>query len=574
MWFPDLNQGRGYPFLAFYAPLVFFAAAALHSLGASLALSLKLVVVLGMAAGASGAYRLLRLGFAPCGAIAGAALCSYAPYHVRDLTIRGDLAEFVAASFLPWSLFAVLRLARKHRPGDVVLAAALGTLPVLTHNIVALFGGGVMVVAAAAAVAVSPRKLATAAAAACAGAGTLALSAFFWLPALVERRFVRIDAMTEGVYDVERNFLSIRDLFATPAVPGIGQQLPMSFELGWPALAALAFVPFAVRGASGMRAALLMLGAAASLVGLVMTMPAGAAIYDAVPLLRFVQFPWRFLVLVTLGLGLLGGAGLGAFLAGRPPRVRAAVAGAAAIAAVAAVSPLLGPKAHGEIPHWSVDPDELARGRQTATGWASTNPAGPAKHPPPASSTAGSALPRASASRAKAAAWDATSSSSRATLRPPSCSATCTTRVGRRWSAGGRCRSDRTRRTASWSSRSGRAGTKCASAWRLRPCGAPPASYPRRPPWRSSSRSRSRGAAADGGQCAPGPPGAGAAYSPRTTPTFSSARSVHHVGSNSNQRSPCRAERWCAWWLLCHPSPQEISATHQLFRESSPVGKL
>ncbi|MGQ0720648.1 MAG: 6-pyruvoyl-tetrahydropterin synthase-related protein [Candidatus Eiseniibacteriota bacterium] len=382
MWFPDLNQGRGYPFLAFYAPLVFFAAGALHSLGASLALCLKLVVVLGMAAGASGAYRLLRLGFAPCGAIAGAALCSYAPYHVRDLTIRGDLAEFVAASFLPWSLFAVLRLARKHRPGDVVLAAALGALPVLTHNIVALFGGGMMVLAAAAAAAVSPRKIATATAAACAGAGTLALSAFFWLPALYERRHVRIDAMTEGIYDVERNFLALRDFFATPAVPGIGQQLPMSFELGWPALAGLAFLPFALRGATGMRAALLALGAAASLGGLVMTMPAGAPIYDAVPLLRFVQFPWRFLVLVSLGLGVLGGAGLGAFLAGRIAWVRSVVAGAAAIFAVTAVSPLLGPKPHGEIPPWSVDPEELARGRQTATGVGEYQPRWAGEAPP------------------------------------------------------------------------------------------------------------------------------------------------------------------------------------------------
>jgi hypothetical protein len=258
----------------------------------------------------------------------------------------------------------------------------LGALPVLAHNIVALFAGGMMVVAAAAAIAVSPRKPATAAAAALAGAGTLALSAFFWLPALYERRWVRIDAMTEGIYDVERNFLSIQDLFASPAVPGIGQQLPMSFELGWPALAALVFVPFAVRGASGMRAALLALGVAAVLVGVAMALPAGAAIYDAVPLLRFVQFPWRFLVLVTLGLGVLGGAGLGAFLAGRAPRVRAAVSGGAAILAVVAVSPLLGPKPHGEIPPWSVDPDELARGRQTATGVGEYQPRWAGEAPP------------------------------------------------------------------------------------------------------------------------------------------------------------------------------------------------
>ena len=43
------------------------------------------------------------------------------------------------------------------------------------------------------------------------------------------------------------------------------------------------------------------------------------------------------------------------------------------------------------------------------------------------------------------------------------------------------------------------------------------------------------------------------------------------MGSNSYQASPCRAEVGWAWWLLCHPSPNVRSATHQLFCESSVV---
>src|SRR5438128_994252 len=46
-----------------------------------------------------------------------------------------------------------------------------------------------------------------------------------------------------------------------------------------------------------------------------------------------------------------------------------------------------------------------------------------------------------------------------------------------------------------------------------------------------------------------------------------------HDGSNSYHARPWRAEVGCAWWLLCQPSPNEISATHQLLRESSRVAK-
>eukprot|EP01023_Acetabularia_acetabulum_P004628 TRINITY_DN1196_c0_g1_i1.p4 TRINITY_DN1196_c0_g1~~TRINITY_DN1196_c0_g1_i1.p4 ORF type:complete len:129 (+),score=14.48 TRINITY_DN1196_c0_g1_i1:1099-1485(+) len=43
------------------------------------------------------------------------------------------------------------------------------------------------------------------------------------------------------------------------------------------------------------------------------------------------------------------------------------------------------------------------------------------------------------------------------------------------------------------------------------------------------------------------------------------------VISNSWGLSPCLAENSKAWWLLCHPSPQAKSATHQLLRDKSPV---
>src|SRR5579864_8017500 len=44
-------------------------------------------------------------------------------------------------------------------------------------------------------------------------------------------------------------------------------------------------------------------------------------------------------------------------------------------------------------------------------------------------------------------------------------------------------------------------------------------------------------------------------------------------GSNSYQARPCRADVGWAWWLLCHPSPKVMRATHQLLRELSRVAK-
>lgn len=369
-WFPDLNNGQGYPFLSFYAPGLFFLAGLFHAAGASLALSLKLPVLLGAAAGAAGAYRLARLATGPPGAFVAAALFTYAPYHVRDLFIRGDLTEYVAAGVLPWSLFAVLRLRRRRAARDILFVAVTGALPILTHNILGLFTGGMMVVAALAATASAGagERVRTAAAALVGGAGTLLLTAFFWAPALHEKQFVRIDAMTQGIYAVEENFVSALDLVARPAVPGIGQDLPMSFELGLPALVLLAVAALTLRKAPASARPVLALSGVAFLGGLLLATPLGAPVYRAVPLLRFVQFPWRFFVLVSLGAAVLGGAGLGAFLDRRRSTVRLTGAAVAVVMIVAAVRPILGPKPNGRIPGWAVDPAELARTRQTTTG--------------------------------------------------------------------------------------------------------------------------------------------------------------------------------------------------------------
>jgi len=144
-WFPDLNHGQGYPFLCFYAPLLFFLSGGFHAAGAGIALALKLTAALATIAGAAGVYRLVRLASGPAGAIAAAALYTYAPYHVRDVFIRGDLAEYLAMGFVPWCLFAVVRLTHRRDAGAVLLVAVTAALTILSHNILGMLTGATLV---------------------------------------------------------------------------------------------------------------------------------------------------------------------------------------------------------------------------------------------------------------------------------------------------------------------------------------------------------------------------------------------------------------------------------------------
>ncbi len=368
-WFPDLNQGAGYPFLSFYAPLYFVLAGLAASAGAGLAFAAKVPTILAALLAAAGAYRLARLGLDRAAAFACAALFVHAPYLVRDVYIRGDLAEHLALALLPWSLAGVLRLARSHAPRDVVLAAVAASLPILTHNITGMLGAAWLAAAGIVAVRIAANRPAAAVAVATAGLAALLLTAFFWAPALSERAYVRTDAMLEGAYDVARNFLPPLRLLGPPAtVPPGGQELPMSFEpayvalaLGLAALAARRPVPAPARP-------LLALGAILFVASTLMTMRIAEPVYAALPLLRFVQFPWRFLGPAALGLALLGGVAFASLLGRAAPRVRASLAAAAAAVAVLLVAPVTGPKPPIPIPDWAVDGDSLAKQRVTTSG--------------------------------------------------------------------------------------------------------------------------------------------------------------------------------------------------------------
>jgi hypothetical protein len=368
-WFPDLNYGQGYPFLCFYAPLFYWLAGAFHAVGAGVELALKLPVALATLLGAAGAWRLVRTAVGPPGALAAAALYTYAPYRVRDVFIRGDLAEHLALGFLPWSVWALVRLARRRSARDVAMLAGTAALPILAHNIVGLLTGGMLALSTLVAMAGAGARRALGAAAALGGASALLLAAFFWAPALQERAFVRIDILTSGHYVVEHHFAKLSDLLGRGQAPGLGQALPMTFEIGWVGLGAVLLAPFAWRSAGPPRRLLLAVGALFLGVGVVMTTAAGAPVYDAIGLLRFVQFPWRFLSIVALGVAVLGGTGVGALAERWPPRVQWAGAIGVAVASVLFVAPILGPKPNGPLPAWSLDPAEYrSRGETTTRG--------------------------------------------------------------------------------------------------------------------------------------------------------------------------------------------------------------
>ena len=313
-WMPDAAYGLGYPFFNFYASLPYYIAGVFNLLGFSYIWSLKLTQILGFVAATIFAYLLARrLWSSRAAALLTALAYTYAPFHLIQVYVRGDaLSEFYAFAFYPLILLALLRLRQKpSRVSVAFLALAYGE-HILSHNSSARFFRpfvGVWLIANGLSSTNNTRPVASYLLYAISGIGLgVALSTWFLLPALLEGKWVHLERMTSGYLNYSGHFrgadlVQWRILFdyqreASPYAMGAMQTI-----LALVGIASI-LIWWARRRRLERNSAffLLMLITITFLIT-----PSSRSLWDTIPLLPFVQFPWRLLAVQALPVSLIIG---------------------------------------------------------------------------------------------------------------------------------------------------------------------------------------------------------------------------------------------------------------------------
>ena len=318
-WLSDFSLGYGYPFFNYYPTGYYYLSALFHLAGLSYALSTLATVAAFSLLGSAGAYFLGRaLWKNPSAGFVTALLWTYFPYRILNLYVRGDFAELSAMSLMPWALLGHLGLLRGKGRAALLLAAFAQAGILSLHNISALifqafvigFVGLFALAEGLGAWRAWPRIVASQLLA-------LGLGAAFWMPALLEKNLVHIESMVypDSPLDVRNQLLWPSQLFKTgwdwgQALPGLKAEV--SFQLGWATLAGLALglagaLLHGIRRSHAGRRLLAL--AVLALAVLFLVLHHSYFFWDHVRFARFVQFPWRILLLAALALSLIGGAG-------------------------------------------------------------------------------------------------------------------------------------------------------------------------------------------------------------------------------------------------------------------------
>jgi hypothetical protein len=332
-WLPDMAFGFGFPLFNYYAPLSYYLLLPLLAIGIPVEAAMQAGYVMALLAIAAGVYLWTRDLFGREAGIVAAVAAVYGPYILYDVHHRGVLPEVWGLAWLTLTFWSLHRLV--YRPGrrSLALTTLFYAALLMSHNILALVGTPLLVVYAAFLMWTSGKQAkgghqpSIAARDWPATTGRrrlpllpvlalllgLGLATFFWLPAFAEKELVQIEQLylPEG-FHYANHFLSLSELVARPkAAEAALINVELSFSLGWPqlVLALLCWLPLpGARPLTDTQRRHRLLLTLAFLLMTAMILPLSLPIWDNLPLLLFVQFPWRFLGPATLFLAVVAGA--------------------------------------------------------------------------------------------------------------------------------------------------------------------------------------------------------------------------------------------------------------------------
>ncbi len=309
-WSPEINWGYGYPMFNFYPPFFSFISVLLFQLTHNMVLAINLACSLFWILSGAGMFFLAREFWGDEGGMLSAVLYVYAPYHIVDLYVRGAFAEFSSFAFFPFLLFAILKVGRKAGLGFFLLGVGSVFGLSLTHNIMSMLFFPVAVAFMFYLYYTGDREGRAYRILSVMGMFVIGLmmSSFFWLPALLEKKFLGLEFLVSMRYDFHKNFISLGDLFQpfnTNTADNVSFQVGIIHSLL--CLGTLACLPkiLKINRRLGLGYVFFLV---VGLMAVFFTLPYSRLFWENIGILSFIQFPWRFLAIIVFAMSLLCGS--------------------------------------------------------------------------------------------------------------------------------------------------------------------------------------------------------------------------------------------------------------------------
>ena len=309
-WFPDIYWGYGGPLLTFYEPFFYYMVLPFYWLTHSYFTSFKIVIGLGVILSGLFMYCFARPHWGRAGALLAAAAYMYAPYHIVDIYVRGAFPESFMYVYLPALMLLVRKVITADSRGWGALFALILGISFVTHPLCFLFP---LILIPYAIVLTSRSRGRRAVPLVIGFALALGLSAFYWIPIAIQHPYIYTDQLTAGHFNYRDHFVYPAQLLYPSW--GWGDSLPgpddgMSFQIGVVHVAFLLLAPLAIPNLTAGQRRITILVGVMSLLSIFMMLPPSVILWNHLPFIGILQYPWRLLGLTNFFTSFLAGAAL------------------------------------------------------------------------------------------------------------------------------------------------------------------------------------------------------------------------------------------------------------------------
>lgn len=289
----DLGNGGGYNLFSFYPPLVYYIGAAIHLIGIPLVKVVKLTFILGYLISGTGMYLLLKYFFSKRLAVIGAALFLTSPFLNYEVFIRGALAEFFGMAIFPLTLWLLIKLIEEKQIRYFLLFGFSFAALILAHTFVGLFAALFFMITI---FILSENKKAV--------TGSLlgillgiSLTVWFWLPVFFQQGLTQYSQSFFATQSFSTNFLSPLAVFGIkpPSWDFLPPLLGISLFLG-----AILGIGLGVYKKLYRKSRFFSLSVVGFVFCVFIISSSSKFIWELSQQLRYMQFPWRFLVFLTV----------------------------------------------------------------------------------------------------------------------------------------------------------------------------------------------------------------------------------------------------------------------------------
>ena len=321
-WVDELGFGFGYPLFVFYPPLVYMLGEVFHLLGFGFIDSVKLVFFFSVFGSGIAMFILVKELWGRLAGLTASLFYMVLPYRALDIYVRGALAEAFSFVWLPLILWSYHMFYKTRKHIYWILSGLFLALLMITHNLIFLPFMLILPFYLLFLIFKSAEKRKFIVYCFLSIVLSLGISAFFWIPAILEKKFTLVDQLLlTNLADFRIHFVYLQQLWNwTWGFGGSAAGLAdgISFKIGkLHIIVSLAtfMLALALLVKSKKLSKLSIVNYQLSIVFVLlfilsafMTTFYSKFVWEIIKPLAYLQFPWRFLMFTGLFSSALTGA--------------------------------------------------------------------------------------------------------------------------------------------------------------------------------------------------------------------------------------------------------------------------